>query len=67
MFSEDFLEIINKTEKAYNAKIWLFPKIDMSNIPWILLYCKSAEEIKQKLIKNDSNLGSVRKKGCFLF
>ena len=43
-------------KNAYNAKIWLFPKIDMSNIPWILLYCKSAEEIKQKLIKNDSNL-----------
>ena len=38
---EDFEENIREKEKlelfknAYNAKIWLFPEIDMSNIPCI--------------------------------
>ena len=41
---------------ACKSKIWLFPEISESNIPFILLYCKQPEEITKKLIKVNSNL-----------
>lgn len=56
-----FDQKIELFKNAYRNNIWQFPLIDTSNIPWILLYCKQAEEIKCKLIKNDSELYSFLK------
>lgn len=49
-------EKIELFKNACKAKIWLFPEIDMSNLPWILLYLKSPESIKIRLIKKNSKL-----------
>lgn len=65
--SDIFFSYEHKTQlfkRAYKGKIWLFPEITQSNIPWILLYTESPMDIKNRLIKQDSKLfQDLKKKG----
>ena len=58
-FSDIYYSYEQKLElfkRGYRGKIWLFPEISQSNIPWILLYTESPQEIKTRLIKQNSIL-----------
>ncbi|MBQ1197050.1 MAG: hypothetical protein IIX47_00405 [Spirochaetaceae bacterium] len=58
-YSDIFYSYNKKIElfkRAYRGKIWLFPEISQSNIPWILLYTEEPQEITSRPIKKDSTL-----------
>lgn len=50
------IEILNSIKKA---KVWLYPYVDLRNLPWVILYRIPIEDLIFKWIRKDSELYNV--------